>query len=120
MIPACRVMVSEPPGVQAPSGSLHYLCLLLVEWASSLLFCSWSLSPTKWSPDSATTSGGAVWRYVALFFWFEFESSSSRTVNAPPLHFSLSLVSQQYDFLRTPNVIGQASGHCWSDPQRLV
>lgn len=30
MIPACRVMVSEPPGVQAPSGSLH-LRLLLVE-----------------------------------------------------------------------------------------
>ena len=28
MIPACRVMVSEPPGVQAPSGSLHLLLLL--------------------------------------------------------------------------------------------
>ena len=29
MIPACRVMVSEPPGVQAPSGSLHLRLLLL-------------------------------------------------------------------------------------------
>lgn len=69
MIPACRVMVSEPPGVQAPSGSRHLLLLLVEGAKSSLLFCSSSLSPTKWSSNSATTSGGcslALCRFVFL------------------------------------------------------
>lgn len=64
MIPACRVVVSEPPGDQAPSGSLH-LRLLPVEGATTGGILS-EIASRKRDVSSQTVTRSLTWKRATV------------------------------------------------------